>query len=118
MPKRIIKSKRDFNRGFHHGFAAGKRQVLLSMQFIEFREKKNMTIEEFAKGANVPEWFIKGIEDIDYFVFLKSDIGHYFNVAKFCDVAVDISYTSMGDNNITTQNVKVKTFEEEFGNNS
>ena len=74
MPKRIIKSKRDFNSGFAHGFSAGKQQVLLAMQFSELRKKKAMSIEEFAKGANVPEWFIQGMEDIDYLTFLKADI--------------------------------------------
>ena len=114
MPKRIIRSKRDFNRGFIHGFSMGKNQTLLSLQLINLREKKGMTVEEFAKGADVPEEFIRGIEAIDFHTFLKTDIEFLTKIAKFCDVAVDISFTSGNDNSFTVKDIEVKTHQEEF----
>lgn len=114
MPKRIIKPKREFNNGFAHGFAMGKNQTLLSLQVSELRRKKGMSVEEFAKGADVPESFIIGIETIDFSTFLKTDIDFFTKIAKFCDIAVDISFTSVGNNSFTSKDIQVKTFQEEF----
>lgn len=112
MPKRITKSALQYDKGFAQGFFIGRNQSILSAQFITFREKKGLTQEEFAIGAEVPLWFIQGIEAIDYQTFLKSDIDMYSAVAIFCDVAVDIRFSSMNDRQ-TTPRIDIPTFEEE-----
>jgi len=115
MPKRHSKRYTDRNSDFYSGFAIGKTLMRLSIEFTILRHKKQQSVEEFAAGAGVKSKFIKGIEAADVFTFMSADIFDFTKVAKYCDVALAVNYTSL----IQTLKSKFEgipaTWDEEFG---
>ena len=99
---------------FLRGFNAGRNQAQLGMQISALRQSRNLSRAEFAEACGVKESLVKGLENCDLAVFLKSSIDDYTAICQYCDITCDISFTPLFCNVTKEFIAKPKTFEEEM----